>query len=1180
MGRRSSAREQRRRNRVRLAVAAMMALPSVAAAVTVLSEPPAAEAATPTIQVEDQTVELGTRPKLPYTVGNTGGKSYKVTFQNMSTKIAKVDQSGYINTYSTGTATTSVTVTINGTGETASKTIRIKVVNAAPQPHVHEPGQATHENEKAAGCLAGGSYDEVVRCSSCGEELSRVTRQTPALGHDFGDWATGQPATCTNGGTEVRTCRRCGQSETRETAALGHIWGNWQVTQAAQPGVAGQQRRVCQRDGSHVETAEIPALPVQQQQQQTQQTQQQQQSQSASRITPTIVVTDQVVAMGTTQRLEYEVTNTGGNRYRVRFQNMSPAIAKVDGSSNIHAYTQGTATVVIVVEDGGSGALGQAQAKIRIQVVASQQQAESMRNASQAHSVASVPVDPAQTGVDPSLVDDIANDGVAETSEALEQDAPMTEVPDDPAIADQNTIPAGQFVYVDAKGGNDKSRGSMTQPVKTIKQAFALIVQYRKDKSLSADKEVIVALRGGTHVVDDATGKALGKKELANVRILGFQGEKAIVTKAQKVSEFKQETVNGITVYSATVSKDAVSAYADVESDASGGRDVRVATYPDDKWLVPWKEVPFVPENKKSSSSYTPVQSWEFLPFKDDITDGIRNIKETDDTRVRILTKWHDDYARVEYKPGLFFDLLGEPSLHLVKDGKQSLTDIRVQASQVTDKKTGNLTSNGSVSRYRFENAKFALSQPGEYCLVPTREGNKDMRKLYYVPYKGESTKSVSLYVASPSPVFTIGGGASKVSFENVCVGYTGFTNDGYGERSGVKDTKEEGYVNTQGNYQVYGAQGATTLPGAIALEQGASNVSFLGCDFFDIGSHAIRCGKKVSDVSIDQCEFDGIGGSAVLVGGGYTAPLSRIYIRNNRITGYGQTRFGATGIQILYCVDSAVTNNEISEGHYSGISCGWQWGYDKPDNPAIAAHPTKGILIANNLIHDLGQENMLADMGGIYTLGPQPGTQIRNNIVYNIRSDKTLTCRGQNVGLYGGIGIYLDEGSSGITVDSNLVYSTTGENLFIHYGEGNTFKNNVAVMDNKSQSCVLNVGQNVQKIKGRMPNSFIGNVLVGCGDKTIVYHMDKDIVSTGTPQQKNVVYNRAGTSRVVKDGLGAKVDGGTDAFPNDFVYASPLFRNINGGDYTPKANLAQYGFVPFECTTGMAGLTVEPGIQ
>lgn len=51
----------------------------------------------------------------------------------------------------------------------------------------HTPAEPVRENEVAATCEKAGSYDEVVRCSVCGEELSREAKAIDPLGHDWGD---------------------------------------------------------------------------------------------------------------------------------------------------------------------------------------------------------------------------------------------------------------------------------------------------------------------------------------------------------------------------------------------------------------------------------------------------------------------------------------------------------------------------------------------------------------------------------------------------------------------------------------------------------------------------------------------------------------------------------------------------------------------------------------------------------------------------------------------------------------------------------------------------------------------------------------------------------------------------------------------------------------------------------
>ena len=125
----------------------------------------------------------------------------------------------------------------------------------------HTPGTPTRENEVAATCTAEGSYDEVIACTVCGDELSRTkkTEGTP-LGHTFGDWTQTVAPTCDGAGQDSRTCARCGLTETRPVAKLGHAWGEWTVTKEATCSETGTKTRTCGNDPAHTEIETIPMI--------------------------------------------------------------------------------------------------------------------------------------------------------------------------------------------------------------------------------------------------------------------------------------------------------------------------------------------------------------------------------------------------------------------------------------------------------------------------------------------------------------------------------------------------------------------------------------------------------------------------------------------------------------------------------------------------------------------------------------------------------------------------------------------------------------------------------------------------------------------------------------------------------------------------------------------------------
>lgn len=88
----------------------------------------------------------------------------------------------------------------------------------------HTSGATVVENRVDAACTTDGSYDNVVYCSVCGEELSRNKVTVPALGHSFTNYVSDGNATCTTDGTKTAKCDRCDATDTIADVgtALGH----------------------------------------------------------------------------------------------------------------------------------------------------------------------------------------------------------------------------------------------------------------------------------------------------------------------------------------------------------------------------------------------------------------------------------------------------------------------------------------------------------------------------------------------------------------------------------------------------------------------------------------------------------------------------------------------------------------------------------------------------------------------------------------------------------------------------------------------------------------------------------------------------------------------------------------------------------------------------------------------
>ena len=98
-----------------------------------------------------------------------------------------------------------------------------KEMSAPVAVHVHTPKAAVEENVVPAKCEVPGSYELVVYCSECDEEISRAAKTTDALEHKFTSYVQTVPPTCTTSGKKVASCdNNCGKTDEQTVAATNH----------------------------------------------------------------------------------------------------------------------------------------------------------------------------------------------------------------------------------------------------------------------------------------------------------------------------------------------------------------------------------------------------------------------------------------------------------------------------------------------------------------------------------------------------------------------------------------------------------------------------------------------------------------------------------------------------------------------------------------------------------------------------------------------------------------------------------------------------------------------------------------------------------------------------------------------------------------------------------------------
>jgi hypothetical protein len=310
-------------------------------------------------------------------------------------------------------------------------------------------------------------------------------------------------------------------------------------------------------------------------------------------------------------------------------------------------------------------------------------------------------------------------------------------------------------------------------------------------------------------------------------------------------------------------------------------------------------------------------------------------------------------------------------------------------------------------ARYWIENAPEALDLPGEWFL-DTQTG-----RLTYWPLQGEDMLRAETIAPALTQLVRIAGDAAG----GKPVAFLRFR--GLGFEHADWTLPAEGYADMQSAYDV---PAAFDLVGAhdiaiedcrlqhlggcgIALGQGCRGNRVVGNEISDVGAGGVKVGEPV----IRQAEAEQTGENVV---------------SDNDVHHIGRVYPGAAGIWVGQSGGNTVRRNHIYNTYYTGIAVGWTWGYGET--------AARGNVIEQNHVHHIGQ-GMLSGVGGIATLGVQPGTVIRGNVVHDIDAYD-----------YGGWGISLGDGSSDILVENNIVYRTKSGGFHQRSGREDVVRNNV----------------------------------------------------------------------------------------------------------------------------------------
>ncbi len=461
--------------------------------------------------------------------------------------------------------------------------------------------------------------------------------------------------------------------------------------------------------------------------------------------------------------------------------------------------------------------------------------------------------------------------------------------------------------------------------------------------------------------------------------------------------------------------------------------------------------------------------------------------------------------------------------------------EIRMPIAAVDEAaRTARLTANPRPSnkekdaRYWIENAPDALDSAGEWYL------DRAAGTVSYWPASGENPARDE--VVAPAVIQLVrlegkpedGALVRDVVFRGLDFRHADWT------------MPAEGFADSQ-----------AAMTAASAFEAvGAEGVAIEYCTFRQSGGYAVWFGRGCKRNRVVATEIADMGAGGVKIG--ETQQRQRESEQNfehvvtdNEIHDLGQVYPSAIGVWVGQSSRNTIAHNHIHDLYYTAISVGWTWGY--------GPNQCKGNAIEFNHLHHIGK-GMLSDMGAIYTLGMQPGTTIRNNVIHDVWSFT-----------YGGWGIYPDEGSTSEVIENNIVYRTRSAGFHQHYGRENIVRNNIFAFGNEFQLMRT-------RAEPHLSFTFEGNIVYYDSGALLGSNWSGD----GVRMDRNVYWDvRGGPASFNGRTLAEWREQGRDV---SSIIADPRFRNAANYDFTvlPESPVWKMGWKKIDVSAvgprGVAG--------
>ena len=534
--------------------------------------------------------------------------------------------------------------------------------------------------------------------------------------------------------------------------------------------------------------------------------------------------------------------------------------------------------------------------------------------------------------------------------------------------------PAGLTFYV-APNGRDAWSGTLDTPNAGGTDGPFATLEGARDalrKIPAKTQPITVQLRQGYYLLERpfALGPQDSGTAAAPISYAAYPGEQPVISGGRFITGWRQATVNGLPAWAVDIPAVREGKWTFRELWVNGQRRTR-ARYPAAGFL----RVAALPDATPDTPYSKGQKRFQYNPGE------IPHWTPNEDVEAVFLHYWVS--ARIPVA-GV--------------DEQQRIVSLHYPTRR-------NLTEsvNTGMARYYLENAIEFLTAPGEWYL------DRKAGTLYYLPMPGEDMTTARVIAPWLTTLLTMDGKpdaqqfVEHVRFQHL---FFGFTNWEPTDNSDV--------------------QAASNIPGAF-FAVGARQCRLEHCTVAHTGTYGLELARGCSNNAVVACAFTDLGAGGVKFGT-VTKADSDISNTNtlsdSQLFDGGKVFYQGSGIWVGQSHHNLIENNAVYGFNHSGISVGWQWEY----GPS-GAHDN---MVRNNDVYNIGQ-GLLNDMGGIYTLGEQPGTVIRHNRVRDVNSFS-----------FGGWGLYFDGASSYIHAEDNLIYRCWTGPFEHDYGRDDLLRNNI----------------------------------------------------------------------------------------------------------------------------------------